>query len=533
MKRYLVILGFIAALLVYWFSYKEKSYIWGVKPFLSDGTWRVNSVIGKNILANALSAPSLLGAISLDMRLPNTPISNANYYFSYPQGFILPLFLYFKISGGTPTLDSFHYFSLFNQFLVIFFLSAAIFFTTKNLCNKPWLALTLALSTQFIFTITRATYFWYPGTWWPDTAALTAVSLLLFWAVSRSRIQAKQWRIRGDCFIFFICFFTEWYSLIAATIYLLTQWNTQSREELKARLAGAAGAMTLYIIPIFAHSGWHHLKEKFLVRANLDAKNIDNRVIPISEWLGGLLNQLSSWPTLNAAIFSLILIISGAYLIFIKKLEAHNVKYRETATIAILLTLPALLHMMLLSQHYQHHPYEALKFAMPTGALVPALIPAVFYSLLRTKINRWALLAITLTPALVLTTQVKAELPKIRTAYHGGIINIPQAYLDLCNDLNSNPPRKALYLALAKSNETLYGLTFGLATACELPVLSFDFRQPIDMSIWSAYALGNEAGILMENGLKAPQTLRHWIRPENLIFETKDWRVYALRNIEK
>ncbi len=447
-----LIFAVTSALFVFKITLPGKLSFWGSFPFLEDGTWRSVTVDALSFLTNSLNAKSLLGVISLDFQVPNS-VAGPQIYFSYPQGFLFFPYLYFKIRGAIPTLESLYIYSLFNQALVGFLISATVFFAVKDLCGKIWSAIFLALAAQATFFFLPPIYFWYGNTWWPDTAALTSVGLLLFWSVFQDKVTNPKIRNGTEFFVLLLNGCTDWFSLLVALSYVGLKFERTKRRENLRRIGAVAAGLFFYAIPILTNkAGIKAIASVFLKRTNLTANEIDGRIHSFSQFWQLLSWQMTPWPVLFYAIFLLFTLGAGIY--FLK--SNKNPRYRKIATIAFLITIPAILHLGILAEHYANHPFEILKFALAASILVPAFLPAVFLA----RFSQWKIRYLACAVPLIFLYALVGQFPQLHDLESGTTFNVPAGYTKLCESINRMPEGKLFFLPVDPRRELIYVVSY-------------------------------------------------------------------------
>lgn len=336
-------------------------------PGFADGSWRVLSVYSLNFARYWYRGGAFASGFALHFEPYNPRVAEArNVYYSYPPGFLIPLYAAALGSGHEPDLGFVLRMSLRLHRLTCFLAGLLVFLSALR-AGRAWLtSLQCAVASAALFYFLPAACHYYPATWWPDSLAPAAVLLLLLYELFARELAAKTLARTAavtEALLFFALACVDWLPVLV----VLFLGARRFRDGLRGRafwppLAGAAGVVFWQMGSVLSLGGMGDFLAKIASRTGY--------VPTLSEE-----KNYAGWQALLGEEF-----FPGAYWLFCATCAVTVIlliwwllhRHRSNARDFFLcVSLPVVLHYFIVSQHYRGHSYNAVKWAL-MAAVLPA-----------------------------------------------------------------------------------------------------------------------------------------------------------------
>jgi len=355
--------------------------------------WRINAEYTLNMLQNWLDTGILNSKLTLYLGPSATPLPESAPYYSYPQGFLFPLYLIAKIFNlHLVEIGFIDLYSAVQHLLIAIVLSCFSFFFLKEKFARNWESFIFStLIGLFALTQPALAIFFQTSYFVDQASVLPYVCFICSFYLATSRdsevykwtlFATSAWAASTD-HVFFI--------LLPFACLLLAISSIEKKIKNKLMLSISiplALGFALYLYPPITHgnmSGISELFNKFLGRSGLSVA-LNPTTPEGSYWV--FFSWLKSIKVIygDPAFFILLLNILVGCLIFLYFLKTKKLKTNHS--IVILSTLPPALHAIIFSEHYHHHPYNSVRLT------IVLIMPFIFYGGLLAEQKRKNIVAI-------------------------------------------------------------------------------------------------------------------------------------------
>lgn len=425
----LAALFLISLLCGYLLGWMPKRDLITLPLFPADGTWRSLTQLASHMLGNLVQAGTVSELLRLDMGAPDALYGNtsAYHYYSYPQGFLLPVAILFKTFEWAATTINLMRISLAAAILCGWLLSVVGW--GLSYCREGIWPFFCGLLTLILFFLAPVTYAWLPGIWWPDSAGLVPSIFALVWFLFRERVEKGQKWI--DLVVIGLCFWIDWYSLIVGIMFFFLVGRKSRFHWIGALLLGLI-VFSIYLFPVIADGAWRTWLAKIFERTRIsgggsppvDWTMLFQNYSPYLGYYGPPLVGGVCW--LGA---------SRSWVWF------RDRKLAIGDGFLLLLSAPLLIHFFILNEHYVEHFYNSIRWVIPM-----AVLPVFFMSQVRREWLRAVGLVALLFPAIL-------YFPHIRKVYAASVVSVPYKYVEFCGLLRKEYSPTTLFFVRGGGQE--------------------------------------------------------------------------------
>ncbi|MCO5141646.1 MAG: hypothetical protein M9962_00990 [Oligoflexia bacterium] len=352
----------LVSILVFSAGFLEKKEIFGHPGSATDLSWRINTENSVTYLLHW----KRMGIFSLKFSLAQnqffeTPESQEKY-FSYPSGFMIPLYIIssiFKPKIDYRLVDSY---TMLIHYLLSLVLASLAFLILKD--RSVYLSLFAFVSVQIFTVFYPPIYLFFSTTFFADLASALPYSifiLLLFWqsikpshTIERLTLLALFWGLCTDWSFYFILFF-----------YILFLWIFQeNRKKIIPTLITFLVSLLLFFIPIFSWT--KDAQQKIYLslesRTNLFQNYQNLRIFDFLETIYSLHGKI------GGLLLFLTLVSSFAFFVY-----ACFYKNKKLA-ILNLFSIPLVFHLLVFYPHYRDHDYTLTRTIFIITAFIFSLL---------------------------------------------------------------------------------------------------------------------------------------------------------------
>lgn len=315
------------------------------------------------------------------LQMNPTSVEQGNWkmaYASYPPAFVAPVYLASLILRRPPTIELLMNISLIAHLILALILGLITIELIETAGGTAGQGLLLGVTASAMILYLPAPLLYFQNVWWPDSAGLPCFAAVLY--LERNRKYPKT-----QLAILLLGCLTDWLNLILGAVIVAKRLLLKDDRGRRASTLPMLAVMSLFV----AFMAWYeNLHSSF--------QEIYNK---LSQRSGALRESGSTWSDFVAGYWGrtfpshygiiglvVLMIITLASLFYIIARSRKRIASSAAFKLLFLAIVPMLLHATLLKQHYYHHPYNNLKFAIPFS-----LLPAALFVLLKPLFRRRSL----------------------------------------------------------------------------------------------------------------------------------------------
>lgn len=336
-------------------------------PGTGDPTWRINATqtlqLARNWYRYGLEKNHFLPYFMrprVEEPYPTSP------YVSYPPGFVLLPWLTAKATGTPPELEHVAAWGRLFHFLCAALVSLIVW----GLCLRAKAGLpistALAAASGLLVLLTPVAAIYFPLAWWADAAGLPFFLALI--ALELFLPATTPWRRALHAVVITGGVLCDWLFFLLLGVVILRDLLAGPRRIRPELFALPAAYLALHTTLTWRAGLLDDLWAKLAMRAGIDRQDL-NLASGLRSWWGGFETEAGAtlaWLTVAALLLTPVLAV-----LRLRRREASG-----CLEAAFLLCTPALLHFVLLHQHYYDHPYESMKLVLLSSLFWLGIMPA-------------------------------------------------------------------------------------------------------------------------------------------------------------
>jgi len=444
--------------------------IFGRYPAPGDNTWRINLTAALDLTRYWHQEGFLQSGMIPRFHAPSVsnPYSGSNYL-SYPPLFILAPLAFAYATGKPPDLEALTKVSIFSHCAMAVLAALFVFIAAQGCGTDAIPALWLGGISGSLSLLVPASLIYFPFGWWADMAGLpffAAMVALEAWAPRWG--GSKNFRLFQAC-LAFMGVFADWLFVLLLGALFLKDLTAQVRK-IRWEFLAAPFVYGCYHVYLVASSGtWKDFSQKVLLRSGISHQNTPF-TSGLASWQEILLKGLGE----NGYYLYLLTLAALPILLFAFFLRRRlSEKLRTWVELCFLMVVPMFLHSFLLRQHYYHHTYNAVKFALQISVVWFGLLPALASFLNKRLAPQYLAVALSFYGAVA---YAKSFHP-VYANFFASPLNLNSTLERYCQILYRNSARSAIHFSADFATHMLSGSP---APAPELPI-----------STWGVAACGN------------------------------------------
>lgn len=322
------------------------------------------------------------------IEFPNT--QSRGFYYSYPNGTFLPLYLASKILRHQPNISMVMKYNLCNQLLITLTLSLISYIILFKNGFSQVKSLFISLSTASIILFSPGPFYFFQNVYFSDEAVLFPISLIILFEALKiySLIPNNRLVKFLESLIIFYALWTDWLAVFVVIVLFINNIISQ-RSKIKTiilqnfyLIIPSILFVSLFVYQTYILSGFADLKDRFFLRLGMNGQGKAYITNFFGQFWRG--HAFTSFGLINLCLLAVLIIIFfiSIFLLIINKKNRTSTHFKLLLLINLIL-IPYLTEIYTLKNHSAVHNFSTLKLLIPISLSIPLII-----SFVKTKFNR-------------------------------------------------------------------------------------------------------------------------------------------------
>lgn len=312
-------------------------------------------------------------------------IKDRGIYFSFPSGFVLPIYIISQIKNHIPSAAMIMRYNLINQLLTTILLFLISYLLLKKNTISGWknIILSFFISTLVIFL--PGPFYWFQNTYFSQEAVIVPYCLIILLEIIKNKKQKYLFTTITESIVLFCAFWTDWLSFfIALTLFVNNSIMALKKKKIKGKIKRIMTQNLYIIIPCvmfisifllqtYSLDGLGTLGSRFIHRvSNLSLDNGENTTFTTLDFIKNYTKYIKT--AFGYTGIALLIILTTTFLTSIFKKKHLD---SENQLLANLILIPNLIEIITFKNHSYIHNFTTLKLLIPIVLSIPLCVSLI------------------------------------------------------------------------------------------------------------------------------------------------------------